>query len=978
MATSLSYKVAGRTERNGVLEAPYTAGMKYTDVPITGNYCKTLVNFEIDPIVGVLRPRKGCKVSELKIYKHADNPLSLPGASATYGDGTLDVLFSGKLYVDVMDITHLQNASAPISIEDVTDIDDIKLTTELRDVVVIGMHRKIAYQLASLNRASGSYYAGIHVLIKEDDGEWHLAFNKPHYTSKIIETYFKLKGFPYTWDLMPGAPNGSVTHQIMQEVFRYSSGAQAYPKFKDIQEYTPDTERYTTPVCTVLNSNLYFLGGSQADEDTCQRIREAMNEQFSNPEAGVYYNMPISAFYDERDMGWTPDANVPRKIQDSILGARLRSLCIFKYKSYGLSESVGYRYYVTAPVKVPKEVSASEVLNYGYNMLLKEPYNLKSDFYYTGDTILLDGILVKDPSTDAVKLNARVGERLKLELLYKCNDSYSTSVSGFRVRWEITDSTSSGNTTVLQDILSSNIYTNQDSITLEVTPSYKTFSIICKVYKQSDVADFIQKHGSQNYTQEDVYNSLSPVRAITLASYTLTDNNIGARAELKNFDLSTATGMCTWAERLVLWGVQGAETNIFTSEVGSPDYFPYPHGYDEFPATVIKCLPYGQQLLVFTETELYLCTLAADGLTYTKALAQSGLNIHPEDRHMITAVHNMVSFKNEDKYYLIVPKRSALSGEIQLAPISTQINYLLANFETEVTQIIKRMYGTQLTDLKDICLKQKNIYSLAEGAVIKYIYIYNVFAYNKDTETYEKIETLPPLEVALLYNTTTRVWSLETHQSTLYRKIAYKEDSLGTQQHLLIDKSDTEAFIYVESKLESVQDSFLGSESTWGNVQFLDTGYRATDVVRKKRFRELQYVLNNTGRTEITMGCAVFVDDMERKPMYDYEVNLVPTTDNSLEAIITQSLNTSGLVRNTTEGAKELDEVHNVLLPNATPEGNNLFKLDVSKFEYISNYKVRVKISGKGCNAKAQLLFKPKDFYELYCVNWVFRSMNQR
>ena len=964
MATSLSYKVAGRTERNGVLEAPYTAGMKYTDIPLTGNYCKTLVNFETDPIVGVLRPRKGYITKQLNTSP-AYSKLLLEDKENTMSafEDTLDILYSGKLYIDVLDVSEIQKAhfdstQTVLEFEDIP-VEDIKIVSELRDVIMVGARAIANKTTLSLKKATGSYYRQVFVLVKDKD-VWRIAIN---YTGaeieKIIEVYFALKGLPYKWDLVPSAPNSNTAHQIMRDIFRYSTGIGMLPKFNASQKTDVIKTSYTLPVLTALNSTLYFLGGAETDEITCRRIGEAFG---ASPD--VLYDL-------EHDINFV-DGRILPKIQDSIIGARLRALHIFKYAIFTPGVGVQTQFYATAPVRVPREVSASEVLNYGYNMLLKNPYDLKNDTEYSADTILLDGILVKDASTNDIKLSARVGERLKFELLYKSNTNYSESVKGFRVRWELTDSTSSGNTTVLQDIRDSEVYHTGDIISLNITPSYKTFSIICKVYRNSDVEDY------PDLSREDLYNNLSPIRAITLASYTLTDNTIGASAELKNFDLSTATGMCTWADRLVLWGVQGAETNIFVSEAGTTDYFPYPHGYDEFPATVIKCLPYGQQLLVFTETELYLCTLAADGLTYTKALAQSGLNIHPEDRHMITAVHNMVSFKNEDKYYLIVPKRSALSGEIQLAPISTQINYLLANFETEVTQIIKRMYGTQLTDLKDICLEQKNIYSLAEGAVIKYIYIYDVFAYNKDTETYEKIETLQPLEVALLYNTTTRIWSLETHQSTLYRKIAYKEDSLGTQQHLLIDKSDTEVFIYVESKSESVQDSFLGSESTWENVQFLDTGYRATDVVRKKRFRELQYVLNNTGRTEITMGCAIFVDDMERKPMYDYEVNLVPTTDNSLEAIITQSLNTSGLVRNTTEGAKELDEVHNVLLPNATPEGNNLFKLDVSKFEYISNYKVRVKISGKGCNAKAQLLFKPKDFYELYCVNWVFRSMNQR
>lgn len=959
MATSLSYKVAGRTERNGVLEAPYTAGMKYTDVPIAGNYCKTLVNFEIDPTIGVLRPRKGYDTKKLNLRYDRKLLLDKTGYISLF-ENTLDILFSGKVYIDVLDVTDRDSITVD---SDANTYKDVALTSELKDIIVVGARAEDTYDSISLKNAKGRYYKQTFVLVK-DNNTWYSANSSiGGFADKLHEIYFMLKGLPYAWDLTPGAPNGNQAHQLMASTFRYSTGVGMQPKFNPSHKTNTDDSYYTTPVLTALNSAVYFLGGSEVDEETCTRVLDAINTVYPNTYSNVFYDDTLAVF---------PDARIMPKIRESILGARLRVMHILKYKFVTPGVGTQTLFSTTAPVVIPKEVSASEVLNYGYNMLLNKPYDLKSDFNYTADTILLDGILVKDVNTDEVKLNARVGERLKFELLYKSNSTYSDSVRGFRVRWELTDATSSGNTTVLQDIRDSEVYSTGDVISLGITPSYKTFSIICKVYRNIDVENF------SSMSKEDLYNNISPVRTITLASYTLTDNNIGASAELKNFDLSTATGMCTWAERLVLWGVEGAETNIFVSEAGTTNYFPYPNGYDEFPAAVVKCMQYGQQLLVFTENELYLCTLAADGLTYTKALAQSGLNINVEDRHMITAVHNMVSFKNEDKYYLIVPKSNSMSGEIQLAPISTQINYLLTNFETEIVYIIKRMYGETLANFKDIQLQQENIYSLAEGATIKYIYIYSVFAYNEDTEEYFKVPTLKPLEVSLLYNTSTRTWSMEVCQSTLFRKVPYREDSLNTQQHLLLSTSGAEVNVNMVSKSERVQDTFLEEASVWGNTQFLDTGYRAVDVVRKKRFRELQCVLNNTGRTEITMGCSVFVDDMERKPLYDYEVNLVPTTDNSLEAVITQSLNTTGVVRHTTEDAKDMCDVHNVLFPNSTPEGNNLFKLDVSKFEYISNYKVRVKISGKGCNAKAQLLFKPKDFYELYCVNWVFRSMNQR
>ena len=124
------------------------------------------------------------------------------------------------------------------------------------------------------------------------------------------------------------------------------------------------------------------------------------------------------------------------------------------------------------------------------------------------------------------------------------------------------------------------------------------------------------------------------------------------------------------------------------------------------------------------------------------------------------------------------------------------------------------------------------------------------------------------------------------------------------------------------------------------------------------------------------MGCAIFVDDNERKMLYNYSVNIVRTAENSAEAVVTQSMDTRGLVRNTTLGARDEDIVH-YNKEYATGE-QNMFLLDTTKFEQVSNYKVRIKTSGKGYSPRAQLLFKPKGYYELFYINWVYRSMSQR
>lgn len=1042
MASISQYKATGRTARSGMLEISPTAGMKFTNNPITEGYCKTMVNMDVDTALSVLRPRPAYEDDILK---------SLVDTKAIKDFSVADVLFSGKVYVDVWDTSDVHSAIE--SSDAVRELDDntvqeiygdTSITSELRDIVVVGYGKRVIDKR--------TYYDNVEVIgikINETTGEpvaWDyytdsfkgmdeasyneiaLTKNKSYVTAT---TYMKLKGLEYHYNNTNVVPKFPLKHDVYQDYIarvqqlhgkegiyavpmRYtykfmaetlckSPGISCLPNYEDI-DY-PSTARTNTVIS--LQNTLYFIGRTRSDSYEYNYFRESVASKIC--ELGGY--IPDS------------DAETVSELIDCILDdcpqlqSRVSLLTNQSLKAIHLVERItaaGHKeHFVCGCSVTPQEPAASEVINYGYNMLLQHPYDLQSDHDYTATTILLDGILVKDPITSKIRLHARVGENLRFELLYKTNKDYIDSVGGVRVRWEITDVTSSGNTTVLRDIWDSAVYDENSDIYFEFQPSYKTFSILCKVYREKDVQEVLADESLA--TLEDKYNDLSPVRSITLASYTLTDRVANRQAELKEFDLTTAKGIVTWLERFVLWGVEGAEANIFVSEAGTTNYFPYPNGYDEFPAKVIKCLPYGQQLLVLTENELYLCTMNADGLTFTKQCIQTGLNIDSRERDNIVTVANMVSFFSDDKIYLIVPKSGSLTGALQLAPISNQINYFLKDLDNNIWEIVQRMYGLTnerifnivkerfgITDALNVSppeLTQCNKYVYVEGSKIWYTYAYDITVMIDEDEQHSSLYSVMPnnaLIVSLVYDTNTRVWSIVFRQGSKYKYTTFEGGSSVDRQTLLTfkilrhvsDDSYNLNLFTVRKNKTTVQDYIIGDDNMnsidnpdsklflFKNYQFLDTGYRLTDVSRKKRFREVQFNLNNIDGYEIPMGCAIFVDDNERKMLYNYSVNIVRTAENSAEAVVTQSLDTRGLVRNTTLRARDEDIVH-YNKEYATGE-QNMFLLDTTKFEQVSNYKVRIKTSGKGYSPRAQLLFKPKGYYELFYINWVYRSMSQR
>lgn len=1032
MATTSQYKATGRTTRSGLLEVSPTLGMKFTNTPITEGYCKTMVNMEIDSTLGVLRPRAA----------YEDTLLEKIATIEGITDSTVaDILFSGKLYVDVWDTSNVEAPEGYHTIEtgsgsalSASDVEKVygatTIVPELRDIAIIGYGKHVEDGRTYYERTAiyeihidGSTGTPYRVVPYRDyftnPNESFVDFLDTEYY-RACTTYIKLKGLNYEFPkacyvqeeyvypdniqfILDKLNNAHVANPInrlsnlINNSLRAGIGYCPRPNYVSTTHTTHAT-RSSTLAC--LNNTVYFIGKSLTDSEEYTAFKKYVcgwlevwlgTPSDTEPTIEERFNMLLAENTEWED--WAQRLQSPS----------LRALHLVERKLTG-GQTIRYAMGMNVEPQTP---AASEVINYGYNMLLKHPYNLKSDHAYTANTILLDGILVKDPKTLNTRLHARVGENLRFELLYKTNKEYMDSVQGIRVRWELTDTTSSGNTTVLRDVWESEVYKANSDIYYEFQPSYKTFSILCKVYRESDVQEVLAD--TTLPTLEDKYNGLSPVRSITLASYTLTDRTVNRQAELKEFDLTTAIGMTPWLERFVLWGVEGAATNIFVSDAGTTNYFPYPNGYDEFPSKVVKCLPYGQQLLVVTETELYLCTMNNDGLTFTKQCIQTGLNIDPKEKDNIVTIHNMVSFFSNEKIYLIVPKRGSMSGELQLAPISNQINYLLKDLDNNILDIVQRMYGLEEHMLwqrvqelynpteafESVQLHRINKYVYVEGAKICYTYVYDLLVHTPNN-AYALIKD--KLIVNLIYSTTTRVWSLNIHQGSEYQQVPFENGSSIERQSMLTLKrlkvsplplKEYLCLLVVNRNNNSVTDVIRGdtiiatpevpsedAKHVYKNYQFLDTGYRLNDVSRKKRFREVQFNLNNIDGFDIPMGCAIFVDDNERKLMYNYSVNITQTSNNGAEAVVTQSMDTHGLVRNTTLGARA-DEIVHYNAEYATGS-DNMFVLDTTKFEHVSNYKVRIKTSGKGYAPRAQLLFKPLGYYELYYINWVYRSMSQR
>ena len=166
------------------------------------------------------------------------------------------------------------------------------------------------------------------------------------------------------------------------------------------------------------------------------------------------------------------------------------------------------------------------------------------------------------------------------------------------------------------------------------------------------------------------------------------------------------------------------------------------------------------------------------------------------------------------------------------------------------------------------------------------------------------------------------------------------------------------------------------------NYQYLDTGYRlltsAVDI--KKRFREVQFSINNVSQKALTFYTAFIVDGNLRKDMRGYTTKMMVNPDDPRTGIL--------LVERPYIDERYLPSVPDYVIkvedyisPDVTPGDTTLddtFVLDNTQFPDLAYWKVRVGVSGKGFIPRLQILSVNDKEYSLLSTNWVYRTMNSR
>lgn len=606
----------------------------------------------------------------------------------------------------------------------------------------------------------------------------------------------------------------------------------------------------------------------------------------------------------------------------------------------------------------PKEITATEAMSFGFNMLSKTPFVFNDSF--ESGTAQLQGIMIYN-SNDII-----TEPLLNTNYTLRC---FYTAQAGttYKMIFSYRETNENDWTTIKEQ----EYVMTQDAT--HTAPPEVTAEHFSSAYSDTVIRVQAFKKSGSSYPDE-------PETELKMGvSFVKSPSSPVANKELKNYDLSKATGMTYWKSHIWLYGLAQDPTVLFASDINEPTYFPYPNNVDIFDEPIVNVVPFNDNLLVFTRSILYQITLSSDG-GWTRKVLQGNLNFNDFDARFVQIVKNMIFFKSGDYYYMIVPKTLSLQNELAIAPVSKNIEQFLDDFETNATNLFQILYDYEGS------LELVNHYNY-----LNYEDVHNVYVFQTNTNLF--------LNLTLLYNTIERNWRMYVYESqTMYyplKQDATKTSELITPIYVKFNINGTDTTVagaeFLEHTRDSIKDFYIPKNSTiryadnewkhdngaietafntlhvFKNYQLVDTGYREHALDYNKRYRELQFKFNNVGTAQINFITEFILDGDTRINRYKYET----------EHITDPNAANYGLIYISRTPIENL-EVPGATILAVNSSDINAWTLDRSRFPEVAYWKARLKVSGKGYTPRFRLISRTEEKYELLGYTWIYRQMYSR
>lgn len=504
------------------------------------------------------------------------------------------------------------------------------------------------------------------------------------------------------------------------------------------------------------------------------------------------------------------------------------------------------------------------------------------------------------------------------------------------------------------------------------------------VYKRLDDNGALYRWAGNEMIVTDNYDYISTQAMNINITFGEAMSEASQNLDYTRYDLSTCKDMVTWGQRLCIAAPDKGLNMLFISEPNNPAWFPFPRNVSLFNENIIKCIPYLDYLLVFTASALYQLTLAENGDGWTEKCLQKNLNISAADIGFIKLIKNMVFFKSNNYFYMVVPSVSSTTG-LTIAPITTNIEMFLDNFEEAVDELMLETYDNKIP-YKLIHYKNH----------VNYKNVYNIYTFLSDLGMY--------FNLMLIYNTEDRCWTsyiiesqsfinsykIDVANDDVYMSYVpvYTENKLShSVQFSKFKENRHDFYIMPYRDLSEDLEKYCEENIKFRNYQYIDTGYREHESDFKKRFRELQFKLNNYAQVDLKFYTQFMIDGYKRQEEAEYMINKIVDPQDPRFGTISYDRVFGEELGHLVPGSTVLGETpllpdelgrlykHN---PEELVEDRLLWKLDVSEFPETVFWKTRFPVSGKGYVPRLKILNVDQEKYEMLNISWVFRILYSR
>lgn len=596
-------------------------------------------------------------------------------------------------------------------------------------------------------------------------------------------------------------------------------------------------------------------------------------------------------------------------------------------------------------VKVP---NTSEAGASGFNMLKQHPFEFVDEV--SGSVTVLGALWYQQSDKSLVVLSRKVGTPMTLRVYY----TYPSKDTEIQVKIEVLDQTRPN-----ADFETLVNYTLKvkggEPIYYDYTPVYERTSVRITLRNGTDAATEVPYSTSIDCTDRR-YDNLTP----------------------RAFDLHTCKGMISWQGCLGLYGVKDAPNTIFFSDVENTGYFPFPYNIISLDNEILAIHNYLNHLIVITVDSVWLISAGTSIGTSSQKRILANVHIPEIDAINLVVLKDEIFFKTDTQFYVLKPnKYTSDSTDLKNYVNSTAIANYTSDFEVETINLLNEVYKPIWQKQTEVMRKQirftgfdvLDTVSSVKDSEVHYIYTIRPVLTNL-------IET-DKVNLHLIYNTVTRSWRMYLMaiggDDVAYNPTLYRNKQSGAYceffPHLCTDNTSSLVITIEthENLSDDVSDGDWHLTNSFNNFTYLDTGNVAIEDTFTKRFREVQFNLNNIEHTMINFFVDFKVDGLEQIQATKYELrHIVDPEDPDYGKIYVTPIESSNL---------DLPGL-SVLADDITESDH--FALDLSKFPELNLATIRFELKGRGRRASVQLLNTSLKAYELSDLTWVYRTMTAR